>query len=132
MFVSPFSQSIIKRAKEQELIDIVIHNIRDYTQDKHHVVDDCPYGGGPGMVLKPEPVFETVAAVKRQLKPDGMPIILLTPQGRVFSQQIARELALHSRLMLICGHYEGVDERIRDHIASDEISIGDYVLVVVN
>lgn len=128
MFVSPFSQSIVKRAKEQELIDIVIHNIRDYTRDKHHVVDDCPYGGGPGMVLKPEPVFETVAAVKQQPKLDGMPIILLTPQGRVFSQQIARELALHSRLMLICGHYEGVDERIRGHIATDEISIGDYVL----
>jgi len=128
MFVSPFSQSIVRRAKEQELIDIVIHNIRDYTWDKHHVVDDCPYGGGPGMVLKPEPVFETVAAVKQQLESNEMPIILLTPQGRVFNQQIARELALHSRLMLICGHYEGVDERIRDHIASDEISIGDYVL----
>jgi len=128
MFVSPFNQSIVKRAKEQGLIDIMVHNIRDYTHDRHHTVDDYPYGGGPGMVLKPEPVFEAVAAVKQQLNINEIPIILLTPQGRLLNQRVARELTLHSHLMLICGHYEGVDERVRSHLATDEISIGDYVL----
>ena len=128
MFVSAFDQSIIKRAKERGLIDIVIHNIRDYTHDKHHTVDEYPYGGGPGMVLKPEPVFEAVEAVGQQLSTSEVPIILLTPQGRLFNQQVARELALYSHLMLICGHYEGVDERVHRHLATDEISIGDYVL----
>ncbi|MBN2187303.1 MAG: tRNA (guanosine(37)-N1)-methyltransferase TrmD [Dehalococcoidia bacterium] len=128
MFVSPFNQSIIKRAKEQELVDIVIHNIRDHTHDKHHTADDYPYGGGPGMVLKPEPIFEAIEATKQQINPGKVAIILLTPQGRLFSQQIAQELASHSHLMLICGHYEGVDERVHEHLATDEISIGDYVL----
>jgi tRNA (guanine37-N1)-methyltransferase len=128
MFSSPFEQSIIKRAKERELVDIVIHNIRDYTYDKHHTVDDYPYGGGPGMVLKPEPVFEAVETVKQQLGVAEMPIILLTPQGRLFNQKVAQELALLPHFMLICGHYEGLDERVREHLATDEISIGDYVL----
>ena len=128
MFISPFNQSIIKRAKERELIDIVTHNIRDYTQDKHHTVDDYPYGGGAGMVLKPEPVFDAVEAIVRQFGANEMPIILLTPQGRLFTQSVAKELALHPRFMLICGHYEGWDERVREHLATDEISIGDYVL----
>ena len=128
MFVSPFNQSIVKRAKEQELVDIVIHNIRDHTHDKHHTADDYPYGGGPGMVLKPEPIFEAIEATKQQINPGKVAIILLTPQGRLFSQQIAQELASHSHLMLICGHYEGVDERVHEHLATDEISIGDYVL----
>ena len=128
MFTSPFNQSIIKRAKERGLVDIVIHNIRDYTHDKHHTVDDYPYGGGSGMVFKPEPVFEAVETVKQQLGVTEMPIILLTPQGRLFNQQVAQELALLPHLMLICGHYEGLDERVREHLATDEISIGDYVL----
>ncbi len=132
MFQMPFSASIVKRAVEHGLVEIKVHNIRDYTHDKHHTVDDGTYGGGPGMVLKPEPIFETVAAVKSeiQLKEESndLPIILLTPQGRLFSQQIAEELSGYRHLMLICGHYEGVDERVREHLITDEISIGDYVL----
>ncbi len=132
MFQSPFSFSIFKRAVDRKLVSINVHNIRDYTHDKHHTVDDSTYGGGPGMVLKPEPIFETVAAVKSeiQLKEESndLPIILLTPQGRLFSQQIAEELSGYRHLVLICGHYEGVDERVREHLITDEISIGDYVL----
>ncbi len=128
MFASAFDQSIIKRAKEKGIVDIVTHNIRDYTHDKHHTADDYPYGGGPGMVLKPEPVFEAVEAIKQQLNTSEIPIILLTPQGRLFNQQVAKELALYSHLILICGHYEGIDERVHEHLATDEISIGDYVL----
>jgi tRNA (guanine37-N1)-methyltransferase len=128
MFTSPLDESIIKRAREQGLVNIMIHNIRDYTHDKHHTVDDYPYGGGPGMVLKPEPIFEAAEAVKHQLGVSDMPIILLTPQGRLFSQSVAQELSLHPQLMLICGHYEGLDQRVCDHLATDEISIGDYVL----
>lgn len=128
MFISPLNQSIIKRAKERGLADIVVHNIRDYTHNKHRTVDDYPYGGGPGMVLKPEPVFEAAEEIKQQISTSEMPIILLTPQGRLFNQQVAHELALYSHLMLICGHYEGIDERVREHLATDEISIGDYVL----
>jgi len=128
MFVSPLEQSIIKRAKERGLVDIVTHNIRDYTHDKHHTVDDYPYGGGPGMVLKAESVFQATEAVKQQFDTGEIPVILLTPQGRLFTQQVAQELALHTHLMLICGHYEGIDERVHEHLATDEISIGDYVL----
>ncbi len=128
MFASPLEQSIIKRAKERGLVDIVTHNIRDYTHDKHHTVDDYPYGGGPGMVLRAESVFEAVEAVKQQFDTGEIPVILLTPQGRLFTQQVAQELALHTHLMLICGHYEGIDERVHEHLATDEISIGDYVL----
>ncbi len=127
-FASPLNQSMIKRAREEELMDIVIHNIRDYTHDKHHTVDDYPYGGGPGMVLKPEPVFEAVETIKQQLGVDEAPIILLTPQGRLLTQSVAQELALNPHLMLICGHYEGLDDRVCEHLATDEISIGDYVL----
>lgn len=128
MFVSPLEQSIIKRAKERGLVDIVTHNIRDYSHDKHHTVDDYPYGGGPGMVLKAESVFQATEAVKQQFDTVEIPVILLTPQGRLFTQQVAQELALHTHLMLICGHYEGLDERVHEHLATDEISIGDYVL----
>jgi len=128
VFASPLNQSIINRAREQGLVNIVIHDIRDYTHDKHHTVDDYPYGGGPGMVLKPEPIFEAVETTKKQLGVNEMPIILLTPQGRLFSQSIAQELALLPHLMLICGHYEGLDDRVCEHLATDEISIGDYVL----
>ncbi|MEA1958517.1 MAG: tRNA (guanosine(37)-N1)-methyltransferase TrmD [Chloroflexota bacterium] len=125
MFDGPFADSIIKRAIERELIRISIYNIRDYTSDKHHIVDDYPYGGGPGMVLKPEPLFEAMEAVKVG---NDTPVILLTPQGRLFDQRIARKIAGQEEIALICGHYEGVDERVREHLATDEISIGDYVL----
>ena len=132
--------SILQRARQRGLIDVHVHNIRDWSTDKHHVTDDEPYGGGGGMVMKVEPVFAAVESVFGSLDPltgtgrlgtapeSGCPIILLTPQGRVFNQKIALELAQHPRLALICGRYEGVDERIRQHLVTDEISIGDYVL----
>ena len=125
MFSGPFSESIVKRAVDQGLVEISIYNIRDYTSDKHHVVDDSPYGGGPGMVLKPEPIFKAVEAVRGET---GMPVILLTPQGKLFSHRVAEELAQNEKMMLVCGHYEGVDERVREHLVTDEISIGDYIL----
>ncbi|MEA3442054.1 MAG: tRNA (guanosine(37)-N1)-methyltransferase TrmD [Chloroflexota bacterium] len=128
MLTSPFEQSIIKRANERDIVEIATHNIRDYTHDKHHTADDYSYGGGPGMVLKPEPIFEAVEAVKQQFNVSELPIILLTPTGSLFNQQIAQELALRPHLMLICGHYEGIDERVHKYLATDEISIGDYVL----
>lgn len=128
MLVSPFDYSIVKRAREHGLVEVVVHNIRDYSHDKHHTVDDYSYGGGPGMVLKAEPIFEATESIKEQVDYSDLPIILLTPQGRLFTQQVARELALHQNIMLICGHYEGVDERVREHLVTDEISIGDYVL----
>ncbi|MCX6010792.1 MAG: tRNA (guanosine(37)-N1)-methyltransferase TrmD [Chloroflexi bacterium] len=125
MFEGIFDLSIMKRAIDQKLVGIGLHNIRDYTHDKHHTADDYPYGGGAGMVLKPEPIFEAVESIEKKA---GTPIILLSPQGRLFTQRVAQELASHSQLILICGHYEGVDERVKKHLASDEISIGDYVL----
>jgi tRNA (guanine37-N1)-methyltransferase len=125
MFQGMFEAGIMKRAIEQKLISVSVYNIRDYTHDKHHTADDYPYGGGAGMVLKPEPIFEAVESIERKA---NTPIILLSPQGRLFSQKVAQELAQYSQLVLICGHYEGVDERVREHLASDEISIGDYVL----
>ncbi len=139
MFVGPLQESILKRAQEMGRLSIAIHNIRDYATDKHHITDDTPYGGGGGMVMKPEPIFRAVEAILGVGSPlpklgegPGMgasiPIILLTPQGRLFTQQVAQELAGHERLALICGHYEGVDERVRTGLATDEISIGDYVL----
>jgi len=132
MFQAVFDASIIKRAVDQQLVSINLHNIRDYTHDKHHTADDYPYGGGPGMVLKPEPVFEAVEAVKADIyakdKVDNVPVILLTPQGRLLSQNIAQELSQHEHIILICGHYEGVDGRVQEHLVTDEISIGDYVL----
>jgi tRNA (guanine37-N1)-methyltransferase len=132
MFQVPFSTGIFKRAIDHKLVNINLPNIRDYTHDKHHTVDDYPYGGGPGMVLKPEPIFEAVESIKSDIsskeEAGTLPIILLTPQGRLFSQQIAQELSKYSHLILICGHYEGVDERVREHLVTNEISIGDYVL----
>jgi tRNA (guanine37-N1)-methyltransferase len=128
MFTSPLSQSIAKRAAERGLVNIVVHDIRDWAHDKHHTVDDYPYGGGPGMVLKPEPIFEAVETIRQSIGADEIPIILLSPQGRPFSQSVAQELALHPHILLICGHYEGIDERVCEHLATDEISIGDYVL----
>ncbi|HEX2980189.1 MAG TPA: tRNA (guanosine(37)-N1)-methyltransferase TrmD [Anaerolineaceae bacterium] len=118
--------SILQRARERGLIEIDLHDIRAWTTDKHHVTDDAPYGGGGGMVMKPEPVFSAVESVLGA--PPACPVILLTPQGRLFNQSIAIELAKQPRLALISGRYEGFDERIRQHLVSDEISIGDYVL----
>jgi tRNA (guanine37-N1)-methyltransferase len=131
MFRGPFSESILERAVERGLVRVNIHNIRDFTHDRHHTTDDYAYGGGAGMVLKPEPIFEAVDKIRESGAADGggeLPVILLTPQGRLFGQEVARELAGRRRLVLICGRYEGVDERVREHLASDEISIGDYVL----
>lgn len=132
MFQGPFSTGIFQRAIDRKLVEVNIHNIRDFTHDKHHIVDDYSYGGGAGMVLKPEPIFEAVESVKTDIyneeKPDKLPVILLTPQGRLFRQQVAQELSSYSHLILICGRYEGVDERVRQHLATDELSIGDYVL----
>jgi tRNA (guanine37-N1)-methyltransferase len=133
MFRGPFDESIIKRALERGLVSVFLHNIRDYATDKHHIVDDYPYGGGAGMVMKPEPVFAAVEAVKaevQQANPQiaSFPIILLTPQGRLFNQRIANELATQEQLIFICGHYEGVDERVVEQLVTDEISIGDYIL----
>lgn len=125
MLSGPFSESIIKRAVDRGLVEIVLYNIRDYTSDRHHVVDDYPYGGGQGMVLKPEPIFAAVESIKNESE---VPVILLTPQGRLFNQMVAEELAGYGEMILMCGHYEGVDERVREHLVTDEISIGDYVL----
>lgn len=118
--------SILKRAIQNQLVKVYLNNIRSWTVDKHHVTDDQPYGGGGGMVMKPEPIF---TAVERVLG-DGYehPIILLTPQGRLFDQSAAYELSEHREIALLCGRYEGVDERVRQHLVTDEISIGDYVL----
>jgi tRNA (guanine37-N1)-methyltransferase len=126
IFAGVFDESILKRARDAGLIEIALHNIRDATTDKHHVADDYTYAGGGGMVMKPEPIFASVESVLGA--PPQVPVILLSPQGRVFNQSIARELAQHERIAFICGHYEGVDERVREHLATDEISIGDYVL----
>jgi len=126
VFPSYLESSILKRAVERGLIEVRIHNIRDYAHDKHHTTDDTPYGGGGGMVMKPEPIFEAIESV---LTPQPVcPVIMLTPQGRVFDQRVADELSRHAQIALICGRYEGIDERIRAHLVSDEISIGDYVL----
>lgn len=126
VFPPYLESSILQRAGQRGLIEVRVHNIRDYTRDKHHTTDDIPYGGGGGMVMKPEPIFDAVESVL-SAQPD-CPIILLTPQGRVFNQRIAAEFASREKIALICGRYEGVDERIRTHLVTDEISIGDYVL----
>jgi tRNA (guanine37-N1)-methyltransferase len=132
VFPPYLESSILQRARQRGLIDVRVHNIRDYTHDRHHTTDDTPYGGGGGMVMKPEPVFEAVESVLgTSLSPGQLaqvPVILLTPQGRVFTQRVAEELSHHERIALLCGRYEGVDERIREHLVTDEISVGDYVL----
>jgi len=155
MFCGPFAESILKRAQERGICSIALHNIRDYTTDRHHVCDDTPYGGGGGMIMKPEPILRAVETVlarpagwtlpaedayvnlppwraheTEQAGPESAdtPIILLTPQGRLLDQSVVTELSRHNRLALICGRYEGVDERVRTQLVTDEISIGDYVL----
>ena len=124
MFAGPLDESIVKRARQSGLLDLKIHNLRDYAHDRHKTVDDRPFGGGPGMLLKPEPLFEAVEALARE----NTRVVLLSPAGRTFNQAIARELAQVDDLLLISGHYEGFDERVREHLADDELSIGDYVL----
>jgi tRNA (guanine37-N1)-methyltransferase len=119
--------SILGKAQESGHLDVAVHDIRTYTTDRHRTTDDEPYGGGGGMIMKPEPIFSAVEEVLGEER-KSVPIVLLTPQGRLFDQEIARQLAGNSRMALICGRYEGFDERIRRHLATDEISIGDYVL----
>ncbi len=124
MFAGPLDESIVKRARQAGLLDLQIYNLRDYAHDRHRTVDDRPFGGGPGMLLKPEPIFEAVEALARE----RTQVILLSPAGRPFSQAIATELARLDDILLVCGHYEGFDERVREQLADDELSIGDYVL----
>jgi len=129
MFEGPVSQSILSRAVKNDLIDIELYDIRDLTHDKRGTVDDYPFGGGPGMILKAEPIFETVESL--YASDESLlqaPVILLSPQGTLLTQPMAEDLSLENNVILICGHYEGVDERIRKHLVTDEISIGDYVL----
>ncbi len=152
MFAGALSESILARAQENGILQVALHNIRDYTTDRHHICDDYPYGGGGGMIMKPEPILRAVESVLSRPRgwrlpseaahfdlpawdsaepptlPEAAPIILLTPQGRRFNQAIAEELSTHTRLALVCGRYEGVDERIRTQLITDELSIGDFVL----
>ena len=126
VFPAYLDSSIVKRARDSGLLDVQLHNIRDYARDKHKVTDDEPYGGGGGMVMKPGPIFSAVESVLGT--PPSVPVILLSPQGRPFNQSIARELSTLEHFSLLCGRYEGVDERVRQHLVHDEISVGDYVL----
>jgi tRNA (guanine37-N1)-methyltransferase len=123
---SPFEESILKRAQEKGKVEIVVHDLRNFTHDKHKTIDDTPYGGGAGMVLKPEPLFECVEHLKAQRSYDE--IILMSADGEKLQQRIANELSLKSNLLIICGHYKGVDDRVRQALVTREISIGDYVL----
>ena len=124
MFAGPLDESIIQRAREAGVLDLQIHNLRGWAHDRHKTVDDRPYGGGPGMLLKPEPIFEAVEKLAR----GNTRVILMSPTGRIFDQAAARELAQAEHLLLVTGHYEGFDERVREQLADDELSIGDYVL----
>jgi tRNA (guanine37-N1)-methyltransferase len=137
MFCGPLDESILKRAQESGRLSVAVHDIRDYATGKHRVTDDAPYGGGGGMVMKPEPIFAAVESTLAQPPPNPprsaggemeVPVVLLSPQGRLFTQAVAVELSRQRRVLLICGRYEGVDERVRRHLVTDEISIGDYVL----
>jgi tRNA (guanine37-N1)-methyltransferase len=121
---APLNESMMKRAQTSGALDLRIHNLRDWTTDKHRMADDSPFGGGQGMVMKPEPVFAAVES----LKTDDAKVLLMTPQGRPFTQKIATELSLGTHLVIICGHYEGIDHRVTEHLVDAEISIGDYVL----
>ncbi|GAB6098926.1 tRNA (guanosine(37)-N1)-methyltransferase TrmD [Halanaerocella petrolearia] len=125
MFSNVLDASILKRAQKEELIDFNLHNIRNYCRDKHNQADDYPYGGGVGMVLKPEPIFRAVDSLEVE---DKTPVIFLTPQGETFNQSLAKDLVQKDRLVFLCGHYEGIDQRVRNEIVTHEVSIGDYVL----
>lgn len=126
MFESPLRSSIVKKAIDRGVVEVHLHNIRDYAEDRHRMTDDAPYGGGGGMVMKVEPIDRALSAVP--LMGDDVPIVLLTPQGEPFNNAMAKELAGHQQIVLLCGHYEGVDERVRQHLINREISIGDYIL----
>lgn len=128
MFSGVFGHSILHKAAEKDAVHYNVVNFREYADNKHQTVDDYPYGGGAGMVLKPQPLFDAVAALKEQAESNTTRVILLCPQGKRYDQKIAEELAKEEHLIFLCGHYEGYDERIREHVVSDEISIGDYVL----
>ena len=126
---APLSESMMKRAQENKIVDLRIHNLRDWTTDKHHIVDDAPFGGGQGMVMKPEPIFAAVEELQQStIKNQKSKIILMSPGGRRLDQKLATELSQESHLIVICGHYEGVDHRVIEQIVDLEISIGDYVL----
>src|SRR5947208_321389 len=131
---APLSESIMKRDRENGIVDRCVHNLRDWTQDKQHIVDDAPFGGGQGMVMKPEPIFAAVEELRRQIAEESKiedrksKIVLMSPAGRRFDQQMAAQLSRESHLIIICGHYEGVDHRVIEHLVDLEISIGDYVL----
>ncbi|MEY2482167.1 MAG: tRNA (guanine37-N1)-methyltransferase [Verrucomicrobiota bacterium] len=137
---APLNESMMKRAQESGAVELRIHNLRDWTTDKHHVVDDAPFGGGQGMVMKPEPIFNAVEELRGEKKTSNVQpptsnielkkpkVILMSPAGRRFNQQMAKEFSSESHLVIICGHYEGIDHRVIEHLVDDEISIGDYVL----
>ncbi len=126
---APLSESMMKRAQENKIVDLRIHNLRDWTNDKHHIVDDAPFGGGQGMVMKPEPIFAAVEELQKSaISNQKSKIILMSPGGRRLDQKLATELSKESHLIVICGHYEGVDHRVIEHIVDLEISVGDYVL----
>jgi len=125
---APLSESMMKRAQENGALELHIHNLRDWTTDKHHVVDDAPFGGGQGMVMKPEPIFAAVEEFKSKFEIRKSKIILMSPAGRRFDQKIALDFSKESHLIIICGHYEGVDHRVIEHLVDAEISLGDYVL----
>ena len=129
MYSSMFKEGVISRGIKKGQLEIILHNIRDYTNDKHKKVDDYPFGGGPGMIMKPEPIFNAVDAVSKKYSiPKETPKILLSPQGQQFNHEIAQNLSAHNEIIMICGRYEGLDERIRENLTTDEISIGDYIL----
>jgi tRNA (guanine37-N1)-methyltransferase len=127
MFSAVLDESIIKRAQKKGKVKIFVHDLRDYTLDRHHKVDDRPFGGGSGMVMQAEPIFRAVEVIKKKVKCRAR-VILLCPQGKTFNQGSAKRLSKCSNLIFICGHYEGIDERVRQHLVDDEVSIGDYVL----
>ena len=125
---APLSESMMKRAQENGALDLHIHNLRNWTTDKHHVVDDAPFGGGQGMVMKPEPIFAAVEDLQSKIQSLKSKIILMSPAGRTFDQKIATEFSKEEHLIIICGHYEGIDHRVIEHLVDAEVSIGDYVL----
>ena len=130
-FGGPLEYGIVRRAREARLIETHVHDLRDFTHDRHHVVDDRPFGGGEGMVMKPEPLFEAVETLAGEASPSARPgtaVVLLSASGKMFRQEVARHFSKLERIILLCGRYEGVDERVAEHLATDEISVGDFVL----
>ncbi len=128
MFRSVFEESIVKSARDNGIVEIDIIDIRDFTSDRHRTADDYPFGGGSGMILKPEPIFLAVESLLREQSASDVPVVLLSPQGRILNQEVAKELSQKQQIILICGHYKGIDERVRLHLANDEISLGDFVI----